>query len=350
LSGREAAHAVVRTGASRVLGGGHARRCLALAQALNEVGWRVIFAVGPETLEAAPYLARSTFAAVTLCRGEAEDLRQRLPVGCDLLVIDHYALAASFESACRGWAKRIFVIDDLADRRHDCDVLLDQTPGRERSAYTTLVPHDCELLLGAAYALLDTQFHRARSDRADAGRVRRVLVSFGAADNAGATVLALKALHAADLDVAADIVVGSATPGIAEIARLTAGLSPPGRILVDVDDMAALMATADLAIGAGGVTALERCCLGLPSLLVTVADNQRGMAEGLAKAGAALAVGDVSGLTAAGLARSLRELALDEERRRTMSKAARMVTDGLGAARTRDELIHAVSRRPVQVT
>jgi UDP-2,4-diacetamido-2,4,6-trideoxy-beta-L-altropyranose hydrolase len=351
LIGRGAPHAVVRADASRVLGGGHVRRCLALAHALQEDGWGATFAVGPETLEAAPYLARSKSSSVPLSRGdEAEELCQMLPAGCDLLVIDHYALDASFERACRGWAKRILVIDDLADRPHYCDVLLDQTPGRGESAYAGLVPGDCELLLGAAYALLDARFHRARSDRPRAGGVRRILVSFGAVDNAGATALALKALHAAGLDAAVDIVVGSATPGMAEIARLAAELSPAGRILTDVDDVAALMATADLAIGAGGVTALERCCLGLPSLLISVADNQRGMAEALAKAGAALAIGELSGLTAAALAQSLRELALDEERRQTMGNAARAVTDGLGAERTRDKLIHAASRRPARVT
>jgi UDP-2,4-diacetamido-2,4,6-trideoxy-beta-L-altropyranose hydrolase len=350
LTRSDAAHAVVRADASRVLGGGHVRRCLALAQALKEAGWRATFAVGPGTLEAAPYLTRSSFASVTLDRGdEPEELRQRVPAGCELVVIDHYALDASFERACRGWAKRVLVIDDLADRPHDCDVLLDQTPGRERSAYAGLVPGDCELLLGAAYALLDARFHRARSDRPCAGSVRRVLVSFGAVDHAGATALALKALQGAGLNAAVDIVVGSATPGMAEIARLAAQLSPPGRILVDVDDMAALMQTADLAIGAGGVTALERCCLGLPSLLVTVAANQHGMAEGLAKMGAAFAVGELSGLTAAELARSLRELALDEEWRQTMSEAARAVTDGLGAERMRERL-HAASRRPAHVT
>jgi UDP-2,4-diacetamido-2,4,6-trideoxy-beta-L-altropyranose hydrolase len=329
------AHAVVRADASPSLGGGHVRRCLVLAEALREAGWHVTFAVRPGTREAVPHLARSTFAAVVIDRGaEAYGLRRRLPAGCDLLVIDHYELDASFERACRGWARRILVIDDLADRPHDCDVLLDPTPGRDESAYARLVPRNCTLLTGAEYALLDARFRRLRSDRPrTADNVRRVLVSLGTIDHAGATALVLQAMHAARLGAAVDVVVGSATPGRAEIERLAQALSPPGRILVDVDDMAALMQTADLAIGAGGVTALERCCLGLPSMLIVVAANQRGVAEGLVKAGAALLVGELSGLTAAELARSLRELVLDAERRQTMSKAARMVTDGLGAAR-----------------
>jgi UDP-2,4-diacetamido-2,4,6-trideoxy-beta-L-altropyranose hydrolase len=329
--------AVIRADASVSIGGGHVRRCLVLAQALAETGWDIAFAVRPGTVEAAPFLSRSAFRVVLMGSDDVPgQLRQQFSGGCDLLIVDSYALGEPFERACRNWAERLLVIDDLANRLHDCDVLVDQTPGRLVDAYANLVPNHCTVLAGPEYALLDARF---RSERADRRRTQekasRVLLNFGSTDPLGATTLALQALKLADMRLDVDVVVGSGTPHLARIRSMARQLSPSARVHVDVDDVATLVGRADLAVGAAGVSALERCCLGVPSLLVIIADNQQRNADALARAGAALNMGQLTSLSVAELARALRELAYDRRQRQSMSEAALNITDGLGAARVR---------------
>jgi UDP-2,4-diacetamido-2,4,6-trideoxy-beta-L-altropyranose hydrolase len=273
--------------------------------------------------------------------------------GCDLLVVDHYGLDARFERACRPWAKTILVIDDLADRPHDCDILLDQTPGRQASDYASLVPGNCTVLAGSQFALLDPRFRQARERLgAPNDQVRRVLVSFGGTDPAGATRRALEALAVAKLGAAVDVVLGTASADMGQIQQLAAQLDPPDAVHVSVDDMAGMIARADMAIGAGGVSALERCCLGMPSITITIADNQRKLADELAQAGATENLGPVSKLRLGDIADAVSGLASDPAWRRKMRAAALAVADGLGVARVRAACSPAVLAKdhmPVQL-
>lgn len=332
----DARRAVFRTDASVAIGGGHVRRCLVLADALAEAGWTVTFACGASAATVVPGLRRRDFALI-----EAGFFDNAVRLGSPpvaqpiLLVVDDYRLDAAFEAACRPWAKRIFVIDDLADRRHDCDVLLDQSPGRVRDDYAGLVPAGCELLLGPSYALLDRGFRAARRRRTAIGKVERIFVNFGTTDAANATQFALEALAEAKCNVAIDIVLGGTAPHLAAIRHKVAEFGEAASLHVDVEEMAALMRRADLAIGAGGVGALERCALGLPSAILTVADNQVANARALATAGAALYWGSLGARTTTDVARSLQQFCADESLRRQMSTTAGELVDGLGAMRAR---------------
>lgn len=331
--------AVFRVDASVAVGGGHARRCLVLAKALLDGGWSVRFASAPETVDTVPALRGSGVDMMTLgaTAEPAATMRATAPDGCDLLVVDHYGLDRAFESPLRPWARRIAVIDDLADRPHDCDILVDQTPGRAAADYRGLVPSDCAVLVGPDYALLDARFAAARAmARRRDGTVRRVLVNHGATDPTGATLAVLQALRAADLGVPVDIVAGAANPHRAAIQAAAAQLAPAGTVHVDVDDMAALIGVADFAIGAGGVSALERCCLGVPSVIVILADNQRGNAEELARAGAAVCVEEAALHRIEGLAALIGALGRDPARLERMSAAATRIVDGAGAVRVRE--------------
>jgi len=306
---------------------------MVLADALAEAGWDITFVCSAGASAVVPALAQRGFA---LIEPPAFAAATRAPgFRCGLLVIDDYRLDAAFESGCRAWAERILVIDDLANRRHDCDVLLDQSPGRLRADYAALVPAEAELLIGPSYALLDRRFRDARRQRKPAGSVRRVFVNCGTTDTANATGLALDALAAAKLGAAVDVVLGSAAPHLSAIRARLAATGPGAALHLDVDDMAGLMVDADLAIGAGGVGALERCALGLPSLVMTVADNQVGVAGALGAAGAVGYLGNVAGCSARELARALQELAADAQLRDAMGKAGRALVDGFGAARAR---------------
>src|SRR6185312_2645513 len=128
----EPRRAIFRTDASVTIGGGHVRRCLVLADALAQAGWAIGFVCGAAARSIVPALGRRGFAVTEPAAFE------KAPVRCDLLVVDDYRLDAAFERAARPWAKRILVIDDLANRPHDCDVLLDQSPGRAREVYDGL--------------------------------------------------------------------------------------------------------------------------------------------------------------------------------------------------------------------
>lgn len=325
--------AIFCTDASVAIGGGHVRRCLVLADALAEEGWDITFVCGPGAAAVVPALARGGFAVV---EPQAFEAAARAPgFSAALLVVDDYRRDAVFESGCRRWAERVFVIDDLANRRHDCDVLLDQSPGRKRADYAGLVPPEAELLLGPSYALLDRRFRAARRERKPAGAVARIFVNFGTTDTASATALALDGIEAAQLGAAIDVVLGSTAPHLAAIRARLAALGASASLHLDVDDMASLMRGADLAVGAGGVGSLERCALGLPSLIVTVAENQVGVARALDAAGAAQYLGDIAKGSAHDIGAALQALGANTGARRAMSATGRALVDGLGAARAR---------------
>lgn len=331
--------AVFRADASPLIGGGHVMRCLTLSEALAEHGWRSIFAVSESTIAAFPALSRCASGHIHPLPGGVEadphQLRLAAPGGCDLLVVDHYHLDAAYESACRPWADRIMVVDDLANRPHDCDILLDQNAGQNSAAYDGLTPESCQRLIGPCYAMLRAQFAGLRAEtlarRASIARVERLFISMGSTDPQNATSLALAAIDKSGLSVAVDIVLGSAAPHLSEVQAQVARMTPRANLFIDCDDIARVMSAADLAIGAGGVTALERSCLGLPSIIITTAANQESPAHGLEAAGAAVVAGRQNALSADHLADLLRRLA-DPMTLTGMSQAAAACVTGDTAA------------------
>lgn len=320
-----------RADASTTMGSGHVMRCLTLAEALSRRGHSCRLACTAETPRIVAALERAPVEVVTLPDTAWNDpaaLSVLMPP--DWLVVDHYGLDEAYERALRGWAGRILVIDDLADRRHDCDLLLDQTPGRDAGRYTPLVPASAMILAGPRHALLRPDFARLRGSEPPAHG--HLLVSLGGTDPLDASGLVLDAIARSGLEVAVTVVMGRAAPHLESVRAKAARLSPPATVEVDVADMAALMSRCDMAVGAAGTSALERCCLGLPTLLLVIADNQREVAAGLEQAGAALSCP----LDLASVTDGLRRLAGDADARRAMAERARALCDGLGAERLAD--------------
>lgn len=333
-------HAVFRCDAAPEMGGGHAVRCMALAGALGDAGWRATFAGIRKTVETVPAIAQSGYGWWELSgppESEPSALRSRAPGGCDALIVDHYGRDSDFESSCRGWAARIIAIEDIPGRAHDCDLLLDPTPGRAANDYAGLVPAGCQLLLGPNFALLRRQFAVAREAalgrRKESRDLSRLFVSFGATDPTNLTSVVLEGIAASGLACIVDVVVGSAAKHIESVRALANAMDGRVRLHVDVPGMAELMAAADLAVGAAGTTSYERCCLGLPSLIVIAADNQKQIAAALVNAGAAVSLGEGQALRPAHVARALQELARDPLRRARLSQNAWAVCDGRGASR-----------------
>jgi UDP-2,4-diacetamido-2,4,6-trideoxy-beta-L-altropyranose hydrolase len=203
----------------------------------------------------------------------------------DWIVVDHYALDERWEKAVRASCKKLMAIDDLADRQHDCDVLLDQNYYADmQMRYIGKVPEHCQLLLGPRYALLREEFRTLRDKvKVRDGDVKKILVFFGGVDYGNYTSLAIQALAELNIEVKVDVVIGAQHPNQEDvkIACNNHGFS----YHVQTDRMAELMVNADLAIGAGGTASWERCCLGLPSIVICIAVNQRKMIVDGAEAG-----------------------------------------------------------------
>ena len=252
----------------------------------------------------------------------------------DWLVVDHYALDVRWESVFRQTTKNILVIDDIADRQHDCDVLLDQNFYTDMDArYTGKVPAHCRLLLGPRYALLREEFRQLREQvTLRTGPVKRVLVFFGGVDAGNCTARTIEALaNIGGHDLHVDVVIGVQHPCREQIEAECAQYG--FRCHVQTSQMAELMAAADLAIGAAGSTSWERCCLGLPVLLVAIADNQINIAEGLDFLGACIYVGTAKTVIAPIMQNAILNLLTAQDQLKTLSERSYSLVDGLGVDR-----------------
>jgi UDP-2,4-diacetamido-2,4,6-trideoxy-beta-L-altropyranose hydrolase len=325
--------AIFRCDASPRIGAGHVMRCLALAEELGDIGWCVRFVVGNETISTVPPLARRGVGVRVLHNAdELEVLREEASGQAELLVVDHYQRDATFEHACRTFVKKILVLDDATGRNHDCDFLVDAAASGP-DAYAGNVPASARVMAGPAYALLRRSFlaHRETAlARRDGRSVKEILVSCGATDPDNVTAAVLDGLDDLAGEIPTTVVLSSRAPHIDAVRKRLRGKA---QLLLDVEDMAELMTNADLAIGAAGSTAYERAVLGLPSILVTVAENQREIAGLMTGAKAAADGGAVD----SGLSIRLRELTADLLKdgaaRRNMAAAASALVDGRGAVR-----------------
>ncbi len=337
--------ALFRFDASPAIGGGHAMRCLTLADALAGAGWQCRFAVGPETPSTASGLSEHE-GNILVLKGGAETgpdvIGSWLDGKCDLMVVDHYGLDAGFEKACRSFAGRILAIDDLADRPHDCDIILDQTFRRAVDDYLHLAPPGCRVMTGSRYALLRPDFAARRAQslgrRKGTTALRRILVSFGATDPDNMTAVALEGIAESGLDVHVEVVIGSSAPHLKTVMQTAETATRDISVIAGAApwEVADAMVRADLAIGATGTSSWERCCLGLPGLVIVCADNQLLIAEGIAQAGAVEIIGRSGDVGKDDVARALGGIASDMARVGEMSAAAAAICDGEGVGRVVD--------------
>jgi UDP-2,4-diacetamido-2,4,6-trideoxy-beta-L-altropyranose hydrolase len=338
----------IRVDASTRIGTGHVMRCLALARALREKSVRIVFVSRPGAGDLISFVSDQGFEVRALKHasphendagggaysewlGASVETDARESSAClktdapwDWLLVDHYALDARWEKIVKERARKIFVIDDLANRPHVCDALLDQNLQTDMDTrYQSLVPASCRLLLGPRFALLRPEFYEARFQlKQRDGAVRKVLIFFGGVDTTNETEKTLRAFRQLQpFNLSLDVVVTSANPNAETIRRLCAEL-PAARFHRDVQNMAALMTQSDLAVGAGGVTSWERCYLGLPSILLVLADNQTGPAEALAARGAAWNLGPRARVDADDIAKAVRRALENPAELRKMSATA----------------------------
>lgn len=304
---------IIRTDASIEIGTGHVMRCLTLAKQLKRHGADVTFICRDFKGNSISYLRNQGVSVCTLPRivtnqsdiywtkmnwkldvEETIEIIKELNADVDLVIVDHYGLDSRWERNVRNVTQKIMVIDDLANRMHDCDLLLDQNYYLNmKERYKGFVPAHCVQMIGPDYVLLREEFlQAANKPRERTGEIKNILVFFGGTDPTGETIKALKAIKELDIpQIEINVVVGASNPKRQEVEQLCSEMSNTN-YYCQVSNMAELMWEADLAIGAGGATTWERCFLGLPALVVVVADNQRELTKSVEIQGSIIYLGN----------------------------------------------------------
>jgi UDP-2,4-diacetamido-2,4,6-trideoxy-beta-L-altropyranose hydrolase len=350
-----------RADAGPLIGSGHLARCITLATALADVGAEITFFCRhlPPSLEfqlqslgfalhwlnakdpdLGPLQGYASWLGVSPETDSAETLAALAVQGYwDWLIVDHYALAKSWQTPLRSAVRRICVIDDLADRQHDCDLLLDQNEYADKAErYLDLVPPAAEQLLGANFVLLRAEFSKLHDEvRQRDGSVKNILVFLGGGDAENITGVVLSALEMIDLrGVGVDVVIGAIHPAVSSIVEIC--VSKGYKCHIQTPNMAHLMAKADLAIGAGGTATWERCALGLPTLALCLAENQEKLLVDASRAGV-LHAPTLDARDSAGIARHLSAMIDSVGWRNCLSNRAHSAVDGRGTERVLQRLL-----------
>jgi len=322
---------VIRVDASLQIGTGHVMRCLTLAKTLKGQDAEVVFICREHqgnlikriqdegfTIYPLPLLNRldqienkanssSLFHADWLGCAQQQDAEQCSPIiesiKPDWLIVDHYALDQTWHALLKTTYKKLMVIDDLADRQHLCNLLLDQTYGRKPVDYQHLVPEKCQMLLGSQYALLRSEFAEWRDyslKRRIQPEFKKLLITMGGVDSDNVTCQVLEAIRHVQFpqDIEITVVMGGTAPHLNEVKTQANTMPHKTQVMVNVNNMAERMANADLAIGAAGATTWERCCLGLPTIQMVIADNQVFSAKKLSEDGVIKCLPNISSLDA----------------------------------------------------
>lgn len=310
---------LIRSDASITIGSGHLMRCLTLADQLRENGYKVIFLCAEvpgamfELIETRGYdckiLSPSVVHDSNIDAIECISFTKEYAHGIvDWVIVDHYQLDFKWEEMLRPFCRHLMVLDDIADRPHTCDLLLDQNYNNQ-ARYKNLVPENCKQLLGPKYALLRPEYSSYRDSAILRNRpLQRVFIFFGGSDPDDLTGMALLSLSSQELAyLKVDIVIGANYSHKNELKKL-ATLRGNTSIYGPRTHLADLMASADIGVGAGGVTNWERMTVGLPSIVIALSDNQIPISKQLHLIGAIRYIGKSEHVTEA----YLRNALLDE--------------------------------------
>jgi UDP-2,4-diacetamido-2,4,6-trideoxy-beta-L-altropyranose hydrolase len=353
---------VFRVDASNQIGIGHVMRCITLAEVLSKAGTKCLFLSRLFTGNLVDLVRGKGYEVITLplpetaqvhvdgepshshWRGvsvevDAQQTKEAIAgLVVDWLVVDHYGLWKPWEIEMRAHCRNIFVIDDLADREHDCDLLLDQNSGRASKDYIKLVNSSATLLIGPCYAMLRPEFSSLRTEslsRRFRPEFKRLLVTMGGVDKENFTGRVLDALMSAALpgNMRITVVMGLHAPWVTEVRAQALTMTRPTEVLVGVSNMARLMTDCDLAIGAAGSTTWERCCLGLPTIQLVLAENQVQAATAVVAQGAALGIPCESSISIE-LPKLIRKIDDDKRILVELAEHASRICNGSGIADT----------------
>jgi UDP-2,4-diacetamido-2,4,6-trideoxy-beta-L-altropyranose hydrolase len=337
---------LLRADANARIGSGHVMRCLALAEAWQERGGQATFLTAMKSPSLRARLESEDVRTVEVAAepGDADDAGQAAALARELnaswVVVDGYHFGAAYQQAIKDAGLRLLFIDDNGHAEHYCcDLLLNQNAHACEGLYASREP-GTRLLLGTRYSLLRREFWPWRQWRRRIAPVAgKVLVTLGGSDPDNVTLKVIRALGQTALqDVEATVLVGGDNPHYAEL-HAAAGESPTAiRLEQNATNVPELMAWADLAVSAGGSTCWELALMGLPSLVIVLAENQRLSSEALGARGAAVCLGWAERVSSEHLAAELCRLGRSRERRSEASRKARELVDGHGGTRVCDAM------------
>ena len=354
---------IVRADASQKIGSGHIMRCLVLAEALRDTGMVVEFVTRKNLGNQDAQIKERGLGVHSLSRlydpklkkpldgfgkwsniKQYEDANDTINTLCSRevawLIVDHYALDFNWETKLRPHVKKLMVIDDLADRIHECNCLLDQNYVNDQTRYDHLLSARTIKLLGPKYSLLNKSFTSVpQFDIRSSTQIERVFIFFGSSDPYNLTSTSLVALLQPDLKhLYLDVVIGSANPFKAEIKHLVEKHSN-AELHIQVTNMAEIMYSADIALGAGGITTWEGMAIGLPSIVITVADNQVAFTRDLSQDGYIQWLGTADQVNENIIYRALRDAMLNPKKLRDQSVKCRKLVNGTGVEKVTKLLV-----------
>ncbi|WP_062109468.1 UDP-2,4-diacetamido-2,4,6-trideoxy-beta-L-altropyranose hydrolase [Bacillus niameyensis] len=340
---------VFRADASTELGSGHISRCLILAEKLHEVGAKVSFICRADEGNLCHLLWTKGFVVTTIGRitnfSMKTDMKETIGVlqmmeQVDWLIIDHYQLDYAWEHSMRPYVKKIMVIDDLANRKHDCDVLLDQTFGVQRYSYSTLIPESCQLLLGSSFALLKAPFKTYQKRVPPSFKtIRKVHVFFGGMDLKNFTYTYSLLLLENFPYLHLRIIVGKHYPYTDLLQLLQEKYRERVQWEQDVPNMAESLAECEVALGAPGITTWERACVGLPAAYLAIADNQINIVEDLDEKGLCVYLGQANSMKSDEFIHKFHRFIHNERKLGELYKNSVRNVDGYGVERVIPHLL-----------
>lgn len=330
---------LIRADASAAIGTGHVMRCLALAQAWQDAGGRAVFAMAQST-DAIQMRVSNESCETLVVSGpiaSADDLRQTVSFArhqnCEWVVVDGYQVGTEYQKGLKAAGLKVLFLDDYGHSEHYyADVVLNQNLSASPSLYSNR-ESQTRLLLGTQYALLRREFNVWRDyERKISSICRRVLVTMGGSDDGNVTATVIEGLRLAGMaELEVTVLVGGSNSHRRGLQDMVARSPVKMQLLEDVSNVGKLMAEADIAISAAGTTCWELCLLGLPSMLIDIADNQTHVAKELHKRGCAIHIGrDIAPET---VAEKIKWLFDAVEVRESLSRSSRKLVDGRGATR-----------------
>jgi len=332
------------------IGIGHMMRCLSLAEILVKTDFEVIFISNKLNAKIYNLIIKKRCKICILPENnqntnivehdaiETQKIIESFDDSISWLLVDHRNLDIQWEKILRKSVQKIIVIDDLANKKHDCDILIDQNLYEKiNQRYQNLVPKNCKKLLGPKYALLRSEFSNLRQKSIkNRIKLQKILISFGGTDPSNETRKVLEAMKIINLkNVHIDVVTTSVNPFKDEIQQLCSSMTNTN-FHCDVDKIGILMNTSDLAIGAGGSTTWERCCLGLPSLVSVISEDQLECTKIMDKEGYIIYLGLAENLTTENYVEKIKNINIEHLQK--MSKLNLEIVDGQGCQRILDEM------------
>jgi UDP-2,4-diacetamido-2,4,6-trideoxy-beta-L-altropyranose hydrolase len=356
-----------RVDSATEIGAGHVIRCITLADILRKRGYRVFFVCRAHKGNLIPYIIEEGYDVFILPVGQqsnsmenvnqdyqswlgaeqSEDALQTISLlklnlkSVDWLVVDHYAIDHRWHQKLGQLARNILVIDDLANRKYYCDILLDPTYGIDKKSYLKKVNNNTKLLLGPEYALLRSGFQSVRKQvielRKDIKAPKNILLCFGGGDSHGYILELANILHSQTRDFRVNIIITNSDKSLEKLRNLS---NKDERFTINTMpvDMVNTMSKADFSIGAAGGMCWERACLGLPTILFSIADNQKTIAHHLIKNNIAVSSGSIDPVNKERFIQLVNRMMDDINFYSHLVNANINITDGKGAERVVNEM------------